>query len=261
VNIKPFYQPIAIMTDKIMHIAQRDNLATLLSDSAIEGGVFLIDKPLEWTSFAVVNKLRHRLTRLFKNKKYKVGHAGTLDPLATGLLIVCFGKMTKQIDSFMGLPKAYTGTIKLGETTPSYDAETEVNARFPIDHITPSVLEAARLPFLGDIDQMPPIFSAIKKDGKPLYESARQGLEVEMQTRRVSIHQFDIQQVTESEIRFLVRCSKGTYIRSLAYDFGKACGSGGYLTQLCRSEIGEFQNTDAWQLDDLVAQLEKITHK
>lgn len=249
------------MTDRIIQIAQRDNLSTLLSDSAIEGGVFLIDKPLTWTSFAVVNKLRHRLVRLFKNKKYKVGHAGTLDPLATGLLIVCFGKMTKQIDAFMGLPKGYSGIIKLGETTPSYDAETEVNERFPIEHITPSVLEAARQQFLGDIDQMPPIFSAIKKDGKPLYESARKGEAVEMQTRRVSIHQFDIQQVTESEIRFYVRCSKGTYIRSLAYDFGKACGSGGYLTKLCRTEIGEYENKDAWQLDDLVAELEKISQK
>lgn len=247
------------MTDKIIHNAQRDNLPTFLSENAIEGGVFLIDKPLTWTSFAVVNKLRHRLTRLFKNKKYKVGHAGTLDPLATGLLIVCFGKMTKQIDSFMGLPKAYTGTIKLGETTPSYDAETEVNERFAIEHITPSVLEAARQQFLGEIDQMPPMFSAIKKDGKPLYESARKGETVEVQTRRISIYQFDIQQITPSEISFYVRCSKGTYIRSLAYDFGKACGSGGHLTKLCRTEIGEFKNENAWQLDDLVAALEKIS--
>lgn len=247
------------MTDKIIHSAQRDNLPTFLSENAIEGGVFLIDKPLTWTSFAVVNKLRHRLTRLFKNKKYKVGHAGTLDPLATGLLIVCFGKMTKQIDSFMGLPKAYTGTIKLGETTPSYDAETEVNERFAIEHITPSVLEAARQQFLGEIDQMPPMFSAIKKDGKPLYESARKGETVEVQTRRISIYQFDIQQITPSEISFYVRCSKGTYIRSLAYDFGKACGSGGHLTKLCRTEIGEFKNENAWQLDDLVASLEEIS--
>lgn len=247
------------MTDKIIHSTQRDNLPTFLSENAIEGGVFLIDKPLTWTSFAVVNKLRHRLTRLFKNKKYKVGHAGTLDPLATGLLIVCFGKMTKQIDSFMGLPKAYTGIIKLGETTPSYDAETEVNERFAIEHITPSVLEAARQQFLGEIDQMPPMFSAIKKDGKPLYESARKGETVEVQTRRISIYQFDIQQITPSEISFYVRCSKGTYIRSLAYDFGKACGSGGHLTKLCRTEIGEFKNENAWQLDDLVAALEKIS--
>lgn len=246
------------MTDKIISVTQRHALSSLMTESAVEGGVFLIDKPLGWTSFAVVNKLRHRLTRLYKNKKYKVGHAGTLDPLATGLLIVCFGKMTKQIDSFMGLPKAYTGIIKLGETTPSYDAETEVNERFPIEHITPSVLETARQQFLGEIDQMPPIFSAIKKDGKRLYESARSGEEVEIQSRRITIHQFDIQQVTESEISFYVRCSKGTYIRSLAFDFGKACGSGGYLTKLCRTEIGEFKNADAWQLEDLVTEIESI---
>ncbi len=249
------------MTDKIIKVSQREALPSLMTDSAIEGGVFLIDKPLGWTSFAVVNKLRHRLTRLYKNKKYKVGHAGTLDPLATGLLIVCFGKMTKQIDSFMGLPKAYTGIIKLGETTPSYDAETEVNERFPIEHITPSVLDHARVEFLGEIDQIPPIFSAIKKDGKRLYESARSGENVEIQPRRITIHQFDIQQITGSEIGFYVRCSKGTYIRSLAFDFGKACGSGGYLTKLCRTEIGEYKNEDAWQLDDLITVLEKIGQK
>ena len=249
------------MTDKIIQVTQRAELSPIMIDSTIEGGVFLVDKPLGWTSFAVVNKLRHRLTRLYKNKKYKVGHTGTLDPLATGLLIICFGKMTKQIDSFMGLSKAYTGIIKLGETTPSYDAETEVNERFPIEHITPSVLEAARQQFLGDIDQLPPIFSAIKKDGKKLYESARIGESVDIQPRRIAIHQFDIQRITESEIVFYVRCAKGTYIRSLAFDFGKACGSGGYLTKLCRTEIGEFQNTNAWQLEDLVTELEKIGQK
>ena len=249
------------MTDKIIQVTQRAELSPIMIDSTIEGGVFLVDKPLGWTSFAVVNKLRHRLTRLYKNKKYKVGHAGTLDPLATGLLIICFGKMTKQIDAFMGLPKAYTGIIKLGETTPSYDAETVVNERFPLEHITPSVLEAARQQFLGDIDQLPPIFSAIKKDGKKLYESARAGETVDIQSRRITIHQFDIQQITESEISFYVRCSKGTYIRSLAYDFGKACGSGGYLSKLCRTEIGEFHNDNAWQLEDLVTVLEKIGQK
>ncbi len=249
------------MTDKIIQVSQRAELASLMTDSAIEGGVLLIDKPLGWTSFAVVNKIRHRLTRLYKNKKYKVGHAGTLDPLATGLLIVCFGKMTKQIDSFVGLPKAYTGIIKLGATTPSYDAETEVNEHFPIEHITPSLMEAARQQLLGEIDQLPPIFSAIKKDGKRLYESARSGEEVEVQSRHITIHQFDIQQITQSEVSFYVRCSKGTYIRSLAFDFGKACGSGGYLTQLCRTEIGEFKNSSAWQLDDLIKELEKISQK
>jgi tRNA pseudouridine55 synthase len=249
------------MTDKLIQPTQRIDLKSIMLDSTIEGGVFLIDKPLTWTSFAVVNKVRHRLTRLFKNKKYKVGHAGTLDPLATGLLVVCFGKMTKQIDSFMGLPKAYTGVIKLGATTPSYDAELAINAYFPTEHITPSVLETARQQFLGEIDQLPPIFSAIKKDGKKLYESAREGETVDIQPRRITIHQFDIQQISETEIGFYVRCSKGTYIRSLAFDFGKACGSGGYLAKLCRTEIGEFKNEAAWQLEDLAAELEKINDK
>ncbi len=247
------------MSDRIISATQDTGFQLIMSESAIEGGVFLINKPLTWTSFAAVNKVKHRLVRLYKNKKYKIGHAGTLDPLATGLLIVCFGKMTKQIDTFMGLPKAYTGIIKLGETTPSYDAETEVDARFPTEHITPSVLETARQQFLGEIDQMPPMFSAIKKDGKKLYESARLGEVVEVQARRITIHQFDIQRISDTEISFYVRCSKGTYIRSLAYDFGKACGSGGYLTRLCRTEIGAFKNEDAWQLEDLAAALEKIS--
>ena len=222
------------------------------------GSVLLIDKPLGWTSFDVVNKLRYSLKNLLKDKKLKVGHAGTLDPLATGLLIVCVGKMTKQIDSFMGMPKGYTGTIRLGETTPSYDAETAVNATFPIDHISPSVLEQARTQFLGDIKQLPPIFSAIKQSGKPIYELARQGVDVTVEPRQIHIEQFDIQQVTDKDISFYVRCSKGTYIRSLAYDFGKACSSGGYLTSLCRTEIGKYKNEDAWNLEELIAELDKL---
>ena len=222
------------------------------------GSVLLIDKPLGWTSFDVVNKLRYSLKNLLKDKKLKVGHAGTLDPLATGLLIVCVGKMTKQIDSFMGMPKGYTGTIRLGETTPSYDAETAVNATFPIDHISPSVLEQARTQFLGDIEQLPPIFSAIKQSGKPIYELARQGVDVTVEPRQIHIEQFDIQQVTDKDISFYVRCSKGTYIRSLAYDFGKACSSGGYLTSLCRTEIGKYKNEDAWNLEELIAELDKL---
>ena len=222
------------------------------------GCVLLIDKPLGWTSFDVVNKLRYRLKNLLNDKKLKVGHAGTLDPLATGLLIVCVGKMTKQIDGFMGLPKAYTGTIRLGETTPSYDAETEVNATFPTEHITPSVLEGARVQFLGDIEQLPPIFSAIKQAGKPIYELARQGAEVKVEPRKIHIHQFDIQQDIDSNISFYVKCSKGTYIRSLAYDFGKACDSGGYLTSLRRTEIGDFDVQNAWTMDEIIGELEKL---
>jgi tRNA pseudouridine55 synthase len=217
-----------------------------------EGSVLLIDKPLNWTSFDVVNKLRFKLKTLLKDKKLKVGHAGTLDPLATGLLIVCVGKMTKQIDSFMGLPKVYTGTMRLGATTPSYDAETEVNETFETAHITPSVLEAAKAQFQGDIEQLPPIFSAIKQGGTPLYEMARKGQEVIVEPRKVHIHQFDITDFTNNELSFYVKCSKGTYIRSLAYDFGKACNSGGFLTSLCRTEIGEFQLKNAWNLEELI---------
>jgi tRNA pseudouridine55 synthase len=195
------------------------------------------------------------------DKKVKVGHAGTLDPLATGLLIVCVGKMTKQIDSFMGLPKAYAGTLRMGETTPSYDAETDVNAKFPTAHITPSVAEAARQQFLGDIQQLPPIFSAIKKDGKPLYESARKGHEVEVEPRKVHIYSFDIQSVTPSDYDFEVKCSKGTYIRSLTHDFGKACDSGAYLTALCRTAIGDFDIKNAWDLSVLSEKLDVLTKK
>jgi tRNA pseudouridine55 synthase len=241
------------MTDKIIQKIE----PSLLQKLKEEGGIFLIDKPLKWTSFDVVNKLRFHLKRLMQDKKLKVGHAGTLDPLATGLLIVCVGKMTKQIDALMGMEKGYTGIIRLGETTPSYDAETEVNARFPTEHITPSVLETARQQFVGALDQLPPIFSAIKQEGTPIYELARQGKEVVVEPRKINIYRFDIESITHNDISFYVRCSKGTYIRSLAFDFGKACGSGGYLTKLCRTEIGDFKNENAWQLDELIVALEE----
>jgi tRNA pseudouridine55 synthase len=238
-----------------------DKIITSLDDSAIErlrteGGVFLIDKPLEWTSFDVVNKLRYRLKNLLHDKKLKVGHAGTLDPLATGLLIVCVGKMTKQIDGFMGQSKVYTGTIKLGATTPTYDRETAEDAHFLIEHITPSVLESARLKFIGEIDQLPPIYSAIKQAGTPLYELARKGKDVVVEPRRITIYQFDIQRITSENISFLVHCAKGTYIRSLAFDFGKACDSGGYLTALRRTKIGDFSVEKAWDLAVLTTELE-----
>ena len=242
------------MTDKI--ITSLDS--NLVERLRTEGGVFLIDKPLEWTSFDVVNRLRYRLKNLLKDKKLKVGHAGTLDPLATGLLIVCVGKMTKQIDIFMGQPKTYTGNFKLGATTPTYDRETAEDAHFPTEQITPSVLEAARLSFLGEIDQLPPIYSAIKQEGTPLYELARKGKEVVVEPRRVTIHSFDIQPITHTDIAFKVHCAKGTYIRSLAYDFGKACQSGAYLMALRRTEIGDFSIDKAWNLDVLTKELEGL---
>jgi len=224
----------------------------------LTGQVLLINKPLTWTSFDVVNKVRYQLKRLLNIKKIKVGHAGTLDPLATGLLILCTGKMTKQIDSFQGLPKTYTGKLLLGKTTPSFDAETEVDQTYPVDHITPELLETARQTFLGKIEQLPPIYSAIKMDGVPLYKLARAGKTRELKPRAVEITNFDVDATDLPTIGFSVNCSKGTYIRSLAADFGKAVNSGAYLTELSRTKIGEFDLKDAWELDELIKQMAAI---
>ena len=217
-----------------------------------EGTLLLVDKPLEWTSFDVVNKIRYALKQKLNIKKIKVGHAGTLDPLATGLLLICTGKFTKKLEGLQGKPKTYTGTLKLGETTPSYDAESEPDATFPTSHITDELLEEARQKFLGDLDQLPPMFSAIKVDGKRLYKSARMGIKVELKTRPVHIFQFDTPAIRMPEVDFIVTCSKGTYIRSLAHDYGKAVGSGAYLTGLCRTAIGDYQLSDAWNLEELI---------
>ena len=217
-----------------------------------EGALLLIDKPLDWTSFDVVNKIRYQLKRKLNIKKIKVGHSGTLDPKATGLLVICTGKFTKRLTNLQGLTKTYTGTIGLGVTTPSYDVETEVDERFPVDHITPDMLEETRKSFLGELQQLPPIFSAVKVDGQPLYKRARKGQTVEIKPRSVRIDEFEITHVQMPEVGFKVSCSKGTYIRSLAYDFGKACNSGGYLTSLQRTRVGEFSLEDAWSLDDFL---------
>lgn len=221
-----------------------------------EGQLLLIDKPLEWTSFDVVNKIRYSIKRAYGFKKIKVGHAGTLDPLATGLLIIAVGRKTKTINDLMGLPKTYTGTFKLGETTPSYDAETEVNQTFPWDHINEELINQAKESFLGEQDQIPPIFSAIKKDGKKAYESAREGTVIEMQPRKITIMDFQVWSKSPQEIDFSVSCSKGTYIRSLAHDFGQAVQSGAYLTALRRTAIGDFKIEDALSLDTFLASLE-----
>lgn len=221
-----------------------------------KGATLLVDKPKGWTSFDVVNKVRFKIRHRYGQKKFKVGHAGTLDPLATGLLVLCTGKFTKKLESFQGQDKTYTGTIKLGETTPSYDAETAVDATYPTDHITPEMIEAAREQYTGRIDQKPPVFSAIKVDGVRLYKKAREGQKVEVKSRSVVIHDFKITRVELPEIDFEVKCSKGTYIRSLAYDFGKAVGSGAYLSALCRTQSGPFMLKDAWNLDDLVEHIE-----
>ena len=205
-----------------------------------EGQIVLIDKPLTWSSFQAVNKVKWSLKKHLSLKKIKVGHAGTLDPLATGLLIICTGKFTKRISELQGMEKEYTGTFYLGATTPSYDLETEVNATFPTEHITEELIHATIPQFLGEIDQKPPIFSAIKKDGKRLYEHARKGEEVEIAFRKTTIHEFEITRINLPEVDFRVVCSKGTYIRSLANDFGEALQSGAHLTALRRTKIGAF---------------------
>lgn len=215
-------------------------------EEILNGQVILIDKPLTWSSFQAVNKLKYVLkNRLQLPKKFKIGHAGTLDPLATGLLIICTGKFTKRIPEFMGQTKEYTGTIHLGATTPSYDLETEIDATFPTSHITEDLIQETLKQFLGEIEQKPPVFSAIKKDGKRLYEHARAGEEVEIQARKTTIYEFEITRIGLPEIDFRVSCSKGTYIRSLAYDFGLALQSGAHLTALRRTKSGELSVENA----------------
>jgi tRNA pseudouridine55 synthase len=224
----------------------------------IAGCTLLVNKPKDWTSFDVVNKIRYHLRTLTGVKKIKVGHAGTLDPMATGLLIICTGKFTKKLANFQGLGKTYSGTFTLGATTPSYDAETEIDHTFPTDHITTELLEEKRQTFLGPLEQLPPMYSAIKVDGQPLYKKARKGIVVEVKPRPVEIMNFDLTRVEIPEVDFQVACSKGTYIRSLAFDYGKALGSGGYLTGLRRDSIGEFLLDDAWELPDLIEHIEGL---
>ncbi|QBZ97381.1 tRNA pseudouridine(55) synthase TruB [Flavobacterium sangjuense] len=211
------------------------------AEDFLNGQILLIDKPLTWSSFQAVNKLKYILKRKYDlPKKFKIGHAGTLDPLATGLLIVCTGKFTKRITEIQGQAKEYTGTITVGATTPSYDLETEVDETFPTEHITAELIQETVKQFIGEIDQKPPVFSAIKKDGKRLYEHARAGEEVEISSRKTTIHEFEITKFYMPEIEFRVVCSKGTYIRSLAFDFGKALNSGAHLSVLRRTKIGDF---------------------
>ena len=225
------------------------------AEDFLSGQVLLIDKPLHSTSFDVVNQLRWRIRNAFNIKKIKVGHAGTLDPLATGLLIICTGKMTKQIDTFQAQTKEYTGTIVLGSTTPSFDLETEINATFSTSHVTEALIHKTTKQFIGDIEQYPPVFSAIKKDGKRLYEFARAGEEVEIKSRIVNISEFEITHITQNNLEFRVVCSKGTYIRSLAHDFGKALKSGAHLSTLRRTKIGDFSVINALTPEDFVKKL------
>jgi tRNA pseudouridine55 synthase len=224
-----------------------------------QGSVMLVDKPLEWTSFDVVNKIRHKLKYSFGYKKIKVGHAGTLDPLATGLLIVCTGKYTKIIDSIQGQEKVYSGKIILGGTTPTYDSEAEVDAEYPTEHITQELIEVARLSFIGEQMQIPPIFSAIKIKGESAYTLARRGEEVQMKARKVIIKELSIGSLMNNELSFLVTCSKGTYIRSLAHDFGKKLESGGYLGALRREKIGDFEVGNALKIDEIINLIDSLT--
>jgi tRNA pseudouridine55 synthase len=218
-----------------------------------KGQVLLIDKPKGWSSFDAVKKVRNLL------RIKKIGHAGTLDPLATGLLIMCTGKMTKQIDTYQGQPKEYTGEILLGKTTPSIDLETEFDAEFDISHITEELIRSTTSAFIGPISQIPPIYSAVRQDGERLYKKARRGEETEIKPREVTIYEFEITAINMPYVEFRVVCSKGTYIRSLARDFGVALQSGACLTALRRTKIGDFDVSNAKQISDLVAEFKPVT--
>ena len=217
-----------------------------------EGELILIDKELNWTSFDVVNKIRYAIKKKFDIKKIKVGHAGTLDPLATGLLIICCGKMTKRINNFSAMNKTYSGKITIGSTTPSYDLETKPNVHYPVDHINEKLILKTAKKFIGKIFQTPPMFSAIKKDGVRLYNLARQGKEIKIDKREVSIDSFEITSFNLPEISFNVTCSKGTYIRSLAHDFGKELNSGAHLSELRRINIGDYSVKDSVKVMDFI---------
>jgi tRNA pseudouridine55 synthase len=217
-----------------------------------EGQTLVVDKPLNWTSFDVVNKLRWNLKRKLKIKKIKVGHAGTLDPLATGVLVICTGKHTKRITELMEGEKTYTGKILLGKTTPSYDLETEYDQEFPLEHIDEELLESVRKTFIGEQDQVPPIFSAKQVDGKRAYDLARAGKEVVLKSSRITISDFKIDTVNFPEIAFEVSCSKGTYIRSIAHDFGAKLNSGGTLIELRRTRSGAQRIEESKSVDDWI---------
>ncbi len=220
-----------------------------------EGSTIIVDKPYTWTSFDVVNKIRWNLKQALGVKKIKVGHAGTLDPLATGLLILCIGKHTKLIDELMVGEKTYTGTILLGKTTPSYDLETEYNEDFPTNHITPELIEEVRKSFIGEQQQVPPIFSAKQVDGKRAYDLARAGKEVVLKSNTITISDFKVNLDRFPEVDFEISCSKGTYIRSIAYDFGKALQSGGCLTALRRTKSGDLSIENAKSVDDWILEI------
>jgi len=227
----------------------------MIDEDFLTGKILLIDKPLDWTSFDAVNKIRYAIKKHLTVKKIKVGHAGTLDPKATGLLIICTGKKTKDIEQLMGLEKEYTGTIKLGANTPSYDLETEEKEQFSTEHVTEKMLQEVAQSFIGVQQQIPPLFSAKKIDGVRAYEFARKGEDIELKSNTIEIKEFEITSVNGNFIDFRIVCSKGTYIRSIAHDFGKKLNSGGYLTALRRTKIGNFSVENAQSIEQFISSL------
>jgi len=224
-------------------------------DYFLKGAVLCFDKPLHWTSFQLVNKVRWLIKQKYNLKKIKVGHAGTLDPLATGLMIICTGKATKTIPDFMGQAKTYTGEITFGATRPSFDMETEIDKKYPIEHLSTDIIKAKTQYFKGKILQQPPAFSALKKDGKRLYEYARKGEYVDIPKREVEVKTFDITAMNLPQVNFKITCSKGTYIRSLAHDFGQALDSGAYLSALQRTAIGDFKLENTLTIEQFIEDL------
>lgn len=222
-----------------------------------EGKTIVVDKPLGWTSFDVVNKIRWNLKKRFGIKRFKVGHAGTLDPLATGVLVICTGSHTKKIESLMAGEKTYTGKILLGKTTPSYDLETEFNAEFPVEHITTDQIKECEQAFTGELDQVPPLFSAKQIDGKRAYDLARAGKDIELKPNKVTVYKLHLSGMDENTIDFEVTCSKGTYIRSLANDIGKYLNSGGTLIELRRTRSGEQKIEDSLTVDEWVDKIQQ----
>ena len=221
----------------------------------LDGQILLINKPLGWTSFEVVKKIKNLIRTKYSLKKLKVGHAGTLDPLASGLLIVCTGKFTKRISELQGQAKVYTGDITLGGTTASYDLETEIDTKFETNHISEKLIKETTAQFIGEIEQKPPIFSALKRGGERLYEKARRGERFEIEARKVNVHSFDIITIKMPKVSFKIKCSKGTYIRSIARDFGAALNCGAHLSKLCRTNIGDYQLANSLDVSDFEKQL------
>ena len=215
------------------------------------GEILYFDKPLHWTSFDLVNKVRYKISRFLKQKKIKVGHAGTLDPLATGVLILCTGKATRRIEEFQDQTKEYVATLKLGETTPSFDLETEIDATYPVEHLTKERIEKVLQQFTGSIEQIPPAYSACKVQGDRAYELARKGVTVELKPKLLVIDEIELLSCHLLEITIRVLCSKGTYIRALARDIGEALGSGAHLTGLCRTRIGGIELKDCMKIEEL----------